>query len=144
MCLMFITADLGQPIRMLNVIFYPTPNSILFWDMIVLNGYLFLNAVVGWNVLEAERNNTKYEGWVKLLVYVSIPWAISIHTVTAFLYNGLPGRSFWLTALLAPPAEGPPENPPAVRFAFDHATRHVLEMRDDGEPSQRPGEDGRR
>lgn len=102
MCLMFITADLGQPIRMLNVIFYPTPNSILFWDMIVLNGYLFLNAVVGWNVLEAERNNTKYDGWVKLLVYVSIPWAISIHTVTAYLYCGLPGRGFWLTAILAP------------------------------------------
>lgn len=102
MCLMFITADLGQPMRMLNVIFYPTPNSILFWDMIVLNGYLFLNAVIGWNVLEAERNNTKYPGWVKILIYVSIPWAISIHTVTAYLYCGLPGRGFWLTAILAP------------------------------------------
>ena len=102
MCLMFITADLGQPMRMLNVIFYPTPNSILFWDMIVLNGYLFLNVVVGWNVLEAERNNTKYPPWVKVLVYVSIPWAISIHTVTAYLYCGLPGRGFWLTAILAP------------------------------------------
>ena len=33
---------------------------------------------------------------------LSIPWAVSIHTVTAFLYNGLPGRSFWLTAILAP------------------------------------------
>ena len=102
MCLMFITADLGQPMRMLNVIFYPTPNSILFWDMIVLNGYLFLNVVVGWNVLEAERNNTKYPPWVKVLVYISIPWAISIHTVTAYLYCGLPGRGFWLTAILAP------------------------------------------
>ena len=102
MCLMFITADLGQPMRMLNVIFYPTPNSILFWDMIVLNGYLFLNVVVGWNVLEAERNNTKYPSWVKVLVYISIPWAISIHTVTAYLYCGLPGRGFWLTAILAP------------------------------------------
>jgi molybdopterin-containing oxidoreductase family membrane subunit len=102
MCLMFITADLGQPMRMLNVIFYPTPNSILFWDMIVLNGYLFLNIVIGWNVLEAERNNTKYPTWVKPLIYVSIPWAISIHTVTAYLYCGLPGRGFWLTAILAP------------------------------------------
>ncbi|WP_373500535.1 sulfate reduction electron transfer complex DsrMKJOP subunit DsrP [Desulfococcus sp.] len=102
MCLMFITADLGQPMRMLNVIFYPTPNSILFWDMIVLNGYLFLNAVIGWNVLEAERNNAKYPNWIKLLIYISIPWAISIHTVTAYLYCGLPGRGFWLTAILAP------------------------------------------
>jgi Ni/Fe-hydrogenase subunit HybB-like protein len=102
MCLLFITADLGQPMRMLNVIFYPTPNSILFWDMIVLNGYLFLNVVIGWNVLEAERNNTKYHKCVKPLIYISIPWAISIHTVTAYLYCGLPGRGFWLTAILAP------------------------------------------
>jgi molybdopterin-containing oxidoreductase family membrane subunit len=36
------------------------------------------------------------------VIIVSIPWAVSIHTVTAFLYNGLPGRPFWLTALLAP------------------------------------------
>jgi len=39
--------------------------------------------------------------WVKPLIYVSIPWAISIHTVTAFLYAGLPGRHYWLTAIMA-------------------------------------------
>ena len=102
MCLMFILADLGQPMRALNVIFYPTPTSILFWDMIVLNGYLFLNIVIGWNVLEAERNGTHYPSWVKPLIYLSIPWAVGIHTVTAYLYCGLPGRHFWLTAILAP------------------------------------------
>jgi molybdopterin-containing oxidoreductase family membrane subunit len=102
MCLLFITVDLGQPMRMLNVLFYPTPNSMLFYDMIVLNGYLFLNIVVGWNVLEAERNGTHYQPWLKPLIYLSIPWAISIHTVTAYLYCGLPGRGFWLTAILAP------------------------------------------
>jgi molybdopterin-containing oxidoreductase family membrane subunit len=32
---------------------------------------------------------------------VSIIWAFSIHTVTAFLYQGLPGRHYWLTAILA-------------------------------------------
>jgi molybdopterin-containing oxidoreductase family membrane subunit len=102
MCLLFITVDLGQPMRMLNMIFYATPGSILFWDMIVLNGYLFLNIVIGWNVLEAERNNTHYAGWLKPLIYLSIPWAVGIHTVTAYLYCGLPGRGFWLTAILAP------------------------------------------
>jgi molybdopterin-containing oxidoreductase family membrane subunit len=102
MCLLFIFVDLGQPMRMLNVLFYPTPNSVLFWDMIVLNGYLFLNVVIGWNVLQAERHGTHYPMWVKPLIYLSIPWAISIHTVTAYLYCGLPGRHFWLTAILAP------------------------------------------
>ncbi len=102
MCLLFIIVDLGQPMRAFNVILYPTPNSILFWDMIVLNGYLFLNVVIGWQVLEAERNSVAPPAWVKPLIYVSIPWAVSIHTVTAFLYCGLPGRGFWLTAILAP------------------------------------------
>jgi Ni/Fe-hydrogenase subunit HybB-like protein len=102
MCILFIFVDLGQPIRIMNVILHPTPNSMLFWDMIVLNGYLFLNIIVGWKVLEAERNNVPPAGWLKPLIYLSIPWAVSIHTVTAFLYCGLPGRGFWLTAILAP------------------------------------------
>jgi [DsrC]-trisulfide reductase subunit P len=102
MCLTFIICDLGQPARAFNVLLYPTPNSVLFWDMIVLNGYLFLNIVIGWAVLGAERRSAPPPKWVKPLIYLSIPWAISIHTVTAFLYAGLPGRSFWLTAIMAP------------------------------------------
>ena len=102
MCLLFIIVDLGQPMRLFNVPLYPTLNSVLFWDMIVLNVYLFLNIIIGWNVLEAERNNIHYQAWLKPLIYLSIPWAVSIHTVTAYLYCGLPGRGFWMTAILAP------------------------------------------
>jgi Ni/Fe-hydrogenase subunit HybB-like protein len=102
MCLLFIVVDMGRPDRALNVIKYATPNSILFWDMIVLNGYLLLNILIGWNVLESERHDVPPPHWVKILSYVSIPWAVSIHTVTAFLYAGLPGRGYWLTAVMAP------------------------------------------
>lgn len=102
MCVTFILVDLGQPTRIFNVFIYFSPKSVLFWDTIVLNGYLFLNIVIGWNVLEAERNGIHYQKWLKPLIYLSIPWAVSIHTVTAFLYSGLPGRGFWMTAILAP------------------------------------------
>jgi Ni/Fe-hydrogenase subunit HybB-like protein len=102
MCLSFIIADLGRPDRAFNVLLYPTPNSVLFWDMVVLNGYLFLNIVIGWTILGAESRGAPPPAWVKPLIYLSIPWAISIHTVTAFLYAGLPGRGFWLTAIMAP------------------------------------------
>ncbi len=101
MCLLFIFVDMGQPMRILNVILHPTPNSILFWDALVLNGYLFLNIVIGWATLHAERKGIPPASWLKPLIYISIPWAISIHTVTAFLYAGLPGRHFWLTAIMA-------------------------------------------
>ena len=102
MCILFIFVDLGQPTRVVNVLLHPSPNSVLFWDMIVLNGYLLLNIVIGWKVLEAERNDVAPAGWLKPLIYLSIPWAVSIHTVTAYLYCGLPGRGFWMTAILAP------------------------------------------
>ena len=102
MCILFIFVDLGQPMRVMNVILHPTPTSVLFWDMIVLNGYLFLNIIIGWKVLASERNGVAPPRWLKPLIYLSIPWAVSIHTVTAFLYCGLPGRGFWLTAILAP------------------------------------------
>ena len=101
MCLLFVFVDLGNPVRIMNVILYPTPNSILFWDMIVLNVYMLLNIIIGWNVLAAERKGIHYQKWIKVLIYISIPWAFSIHTVTAFLYAGLPGRHFWLTAIMA-------------------------------------------
>jgi Ni/Fe-hydrogenase subunit HybB-like protein len=102
MCGLFLFVDIGQPMRALNVFLHPSPQSIVFWDALVLNGYLFLNIVVGWNVLEAERNGVTPPAWVKPLIYVSIPWAIAIHTVTAFIYCGMAGRGFWLTAILAP------------------------------------------
>lgn len=102
MCGLFIVVDMGQPMRIMNVLLYPTPNSIMFWDMVSLGGYLLLNAVIALVTLSAERKGLAPPRWITAVIIVSMPWAISIHTVTAFLYSGLPGRSFWLTALLAP------------------------------------------
>jgi molybdopterin-containing oxidoreductase family membrane subunit len=102
MCGLFILVDLGQPARMMNIILYPTPGSVMFWDMISLMGYLLLNIVIGWVTLGAERKSVAPPKWIKPLIYLSIPWAVSIHTVTAFLYSGIGGRSFWFTAIMAP------------------------------------------
>ncbi len=102
MCMLFVFVDMGQPTRVLNILLHPTPKSIMFWDMLSLSGYLLLNAVIALVTLSAERKAVAPPAWIKPVILLSIPWAVSIHTVTAFLYNGLPGRSFWLTALLAP------------------------------------------
>jgi molybdopterin-containing oxidoreductase family membrane subunit len=102
MCMLFVFVDMGQPMRVLNVLLYPTPWSMMFWDMVSLGGYLLLNGVIALVTLGAERNEVPPPRWIKPVIIVSIPWAVSIHTVTAFLYSGLPGRSFWLTAILAP------------------------------------------
>lgn len=102
MCILFIIADMGQPTRVFYVIFYPHPTSMLFWDMIALNGYLLLNVVIGWSTLDAERKAVPPPAWVKPLILLSIPWAFSIHTVTALIYSGQAARPFWRTALMAP------------------------------------------
>jgi len=101
MCMLFVVVDLGQPQRLMNLFLHPTPNSILFWDACVLNGYMFLNIIVGWASLEAQKKGVPYAKWVKVLAIVSVPFAFSIHTVTAFLYAGIPARHFWLTAIMA-------------------------------------------
>ena len=102
MCMLFIFVDMGQPMRVLNVILYPHPGSLMFWDMISLGGYLLLNAIITFVMLSAHRQETAPPRWIKPVILLSIPWAISIHTVTAFLYCGIPGRMFWRTAVLAP------------------------------------------
>ncbi len=102
MCLIFILVDLGQPFRAFNMVLHPSPRSILFWDMIVCSGYLLLNVVISRVTLDAERKGIAPSTWIKPVIIISIPWAISIHTVTAFIYAGLGARPFWMTAILAP------------------------------------------
>jgi molybdopterin-containing oxidoreductase family membrane subunit len=102
MCVLFIFVDMGQPARVLNVLRYPAPGSMMFWDMVSLAGYFVLNVVITVVTLSAEQKEVPPPAWVRPVILVSIPWAVSIHTVTAFLYNALPGRPYWFTAILAP------------------------------------------
>lgn len=93
---------MGQPQRVFYVLYFPTPNSIIFYDLIVLSVYLFLNLLCGWTVLHATYKETAPPKWIKPFIYWAILWAPSIHIVTAFLLQGLPGRHYWLTAIMAP------------------------------------------
>ena len=102
MCMIFILVDMGQPARILNVFLYPSPRSMMFWDTIALGGYLLLNVLISRVTLGAGRQGIAPPRWIRPVIIVSIPWAISIHTVTAFLYAGLAARPFWMTAVLAP------------------------------------------
>lgn len=107
MCIMFIMADLGQPLRVWHLMpFIGTmnfPSSLLAWDVIVLNGYLVINTAIAFYVLYQLSIGKEYKmSVIGPLIILSIPWAVSIHTVTAFLYNGLSARPFWNASILAP------------------------------------------
>jgi len=107
MCLLFVTVDLGRPDRFWHLIpkigILNFPQSLLAWDVVVLNTYLVLNFSIAGYMLYSyyyrRQPNMKY---VTPLLLFSIPAAISIHTVTAFLYNGLAARPFWNASILAP------------------------------------------
>ena len=107
MCLLFVVVDLGRPDRIWHMIpfigRFHFPISLLSWDVLVLNGYLLLNLhIPGYILYQRWLGREPIKNYYLPFVYMSVVWAVSIHTVTAFLYNGLGGRPFWNTAILAP------------------------------------------
>jgi molybdopterin-containing oxidoreductase family membrane subunit len=107
MCTLSVLVDLGRPDRFWHLIpgigRFNWPMSMLTWDVIVLNGYLLINLhIVGYLLFMQFLGRKPSPVWYLPFVLLSIAWAISIHTVTAFLYCGLGGRPFWNTSLLAP------------------------------------------
>jgi Ni/Fe-hydrogenase subunit HybB-like protein len=75
----------------------------LSWDVIVLNGYLLLNVHICGYLLYCRYRGRKPSKWFYIpFVFVAIGWAVSIHTVTAFLYVGLGGRPFWNSSIVGP------------------------------------------
>jgi len=106
-CLLLVMADIGRPERFWHMLppwgFLNFPRSILAWDMIVLNLYLLVNLTVVVHILHRTYHGRSYsKRLVVPLVLLSIPMAIGIHTVTAFLYNGLAARPYWNASILAP------------------------------------------
>ncbi len=107
MCLLFVTVDLGRPDRFWHLMpgigRFNWPFSMLTWDVLVLNGYLGLNLhICGYLLYTRACGRRPDPRWYLPFVFISIVWAFSIHTVTAFLYCGLGGRPFWNSAVLAP------------------------------------------
>jgi Ni/Fe-hydrogenase subunit HybB-like protein len=107
MAIMFVVIDLGHPDRLLHMLpvigRFNFPRSLLAWDVVVLTGYLLLNLAIPFYVLFNHYRG--HEPVFRLyfpFVVVAMFWAISIHTVTAFLFSANPSRPFWHTALLGP------------------------------------------
>jgi Ni/Fe-hydrogenase subunit HybB-like protein len=107
MCLAFVTVDLGRPDRFWHLIpglgQFNFPASMLSWDVLVLNGYLLFNVHICGYLLYCRYQGRKPAKWFYIpFVFIAIVWAVSIHTVTAFLYVGLGGRPFWNSSIVGP------------------------------------------
>ena len=107
MCLLFILVDMGHPERFWHMIPFigklRLGQSILAWDSVALTFYLLLNFVIATHILFRAFKIKEYsKKYVVPLILLSIPAGIAIHTITAFLYNGIAARPFWNSAILAP------------------------------------------
>jgi len=107
MAILFVIADLGRPDRLWHMLpflgRFNWPVSLLAWDVLVLSVYLLLNLAIPFYVLFSHYRGK--EPNIRLyfpFVVVAMFWAISIHTVTAFLFSANPARPFWHTSLLGP------------------------------------------
>ena len=100
MCILFVLNHMGRPDRLWHMLpgigIFNFPGSILSWDVIVLVGYLILNIVGGFYFLYKKYTKEPMSmGFYLTVIYVATVWAISIHTVTAFLINTMPARPMW-------------------------------------------------
>jgi molybdopterin-containing oxidoreductase family membrane subunit len=107
MCLLFVVSDMGHPERFWHLVpligHMNFPSAVLAWDVLVLNLYLVLNVLIVGHILYRGMQGRHYnQSLVVPLVLFSVPAAVGIHTVTAFIYAGLPGRPYWNASILAP------------------------------------------
>jgi len=107
MCILFVLVDVGSPQRLWHILpgigLLNIPQSLMGWDFLVLNSYFLLNLfIVGYILYKLFSKKEYSRKLLYPLILLSIPLAVGIHTVTAFLYNGFAARPFWNTALLAP------------------------------------------
>jgi molybdopterin-containing oxidoreductase family membrane subunit len=105
--LLFVMVDLGRVDRFWHLLplvgSINFPQSLLAWDVIVLSGYLILNLLIPiYLLVKTYYGKEPNKKFIVPLILFSIPMAVGIHTVTAFLYNGLPARPFWNASILAP------------------------------------------
>jgi len=116
----FIAADLGRPDRMLHVA-YPTPNprSPLFYVLLTLTLYIILLVLEAWFSMRrrlvmkrrwltlgfddlSEYSIQRDERVLKVLSFVGLPLAVSVHSVTGWIFGLMKSRPFWLSPLMAP------------------------------------------
>jgi len=116
----FIAADLGRPDRMLHVA-YPTPNprSPLFYVLLTLTLYIILLVLEAWFSMRrrlavkrrwltlgfddlSEYSTERDERILRVLSSVGLPLAVSVHSVTGWIFGLMKSRPFWLSPLMAP------------------------------------------
>ncbi len=97
----FVVVDLGQPLRVWELLAYSNLGSPLMWDIIVLATYLILSCAYLWAQVRAEAGGVSHTA-LRVISVVALVCAVLVHSVTAWIFGLQQGREMWHTALLAP------------------------------------------
>jgi molybdopterin-containing oxidoreductase family membrane subunit len=105
--ILFVMVDLGHPERfwhLLPIVGAPNvPSSMVGSNVLILNSYLIVNLILVTYLLYCRFvDRRQNEFFVTALMFLSIPLAISIHATTALIFNVLPSRPYWNSAILVP------------------------------------------
>lgn len=93
-----ILPDLGRPELAWRMITQPHLTSPLVWDMAVLLTYLVIGAVD----LYLLSRPVVSEPAMRRMAQITLPLAVLVHSVTAWIFGLMVARPFWNTPLLAP------------------------------------------
>jgi molybdopterin-containing oxidoreductase family membrane subunit len=93
-----ILPDLGRPELAWRMITQPHLTSPLVWDLGVLASYL----VIGGVDLYLLSRPAVPQRTMRLMAQITLPLAVLVHSVTAWIFGLMVARPFWNTPLLAP------------------------------------------
>src|SRR5690606_11331029 len=93
-----ILPDLGRPQLAWRMITQPHLTSPLVWDMAVLLTYLVIGGV---DLYLLSRPAVPRRA-MRRLAQITLPLAVLVHSVTAWIFGLMIARPFWNTPLLAP------------------------------------------
>ncbi len=98
----FVFVDIGRPERFINIFIYGWTgrwSSPLVWDVTIILTYLVL-------ALGLYRNGFRHDAVgrsrLKILAFLSVPGAVALHSITAWIFGLMVARPGWNTALMAP------------------------------------------
>jgi len=95
---LFVLPDLGHPERVYRIVISGQFYSPLVWDVIVIVAFL---AIAGVDLWLLTRPRVR-ESAVTVMAIVSLPVAILLASVDAWIFGLLVARPFWNSPLLAP------------------------------------------
>jgi len=96
--MLFVAADIGRIDRILHILLYADPESMLIADFFALSIYIVFCALFTL-VFIKEKGGASV---ARLFAGLAIPIAVFTHSVTAWVFGIVIARPLWHTALLAP------------------------------------------